>query len=135
MSDLTTRQAAERLGVTVPTVISWIKSGRLDGRQGMRGRRIVWRCSELSVEAIRHSSEGDRPEFEQRIAALESQIAPLNRGVVEALQAWIAAEDAAARRRRRVIELLARSQSPQSSGPQDQKLMAGDRSGRRTAHL
>lgn len=45
---LSTGQAAERLGVTVPTVKDWIRRGTLEG-QPVGGR---WRVSAASVEKV-----------------------------------------------------------------------------------
>ena len=111
MSDLSTKQAADRLGISVPTVIAWIKNGSLDGKLIVHGKRSVWRCSEASVEKLRRArGKASWNDVEQRIAALEAVITQTPRpGTAKVLRDWIAAEDVAARRRRHVMELLAGS--------------------------
>ena len=88
---LSTKQAAEMLAVTVPTVRHMLEDGRLTGRTEANGSRFRWLVSRESVEALRAMRDarddgrsGDRVtvvQLRDEIAELRNELSALGPGV------------------------------------------------------
>lgn len=81
---LTTKQAAEMLGVTVPTVRHMLEDGRLVGRTEPLGSRFRWLVSFESVEALSATRDArDHVRHGERVtvAQLREEIAQLRHEV------------------------------------------------------
>jgi excisionase family DNA binding protein len=82
--ELTTDQAARRLGVSRPTVRKWLDDGVIEGRTELRGQRgrFSWRISEASVNAYLEATSADDLPGWKRKRITVSQL----RGEVEQLR-------------------------------------------------
>jgi excisionase family DNA binding protein len=88
---LSTKQAAEMLGVTAPTVRHMLKDGRLAGCTEPNGSRFRWLVTRESVEALRakrdardQARRGDRVsviQLRDEIAELRNELRTLAPGV------------------------------------------------------
>jgi excisionase family DNA binding protein len=52
MQDLTTQQAADRLGISRRRVLALIKSGQLPATAKLEGGRAEWRIAERSLKLV-----------------------------------------------------------------------------------
>jgi excisionase family DNA binding protein len=83
---ISTREAAERIQASAPTVRLMLKTGELTGFKEARGKRGAWRVDKQSVEAYLATSgpfSGVRRASKGRMARVEKEIASL-RSLVEA---------------------------------------------------
>jgi excisionase family DNA binding protein len=83
---ISTREAAERLQTSEPTVRLMLETGELAGFQQARGKRFAWRVETASVKAYLAANGpfgGVRRESKGRMARVEKEIAWL-RSLVEA---------------------------------------------------
>ena len=105
-----TMEAASALRVRVPTVIEWIKRGHLEGGRELKGRRWVWRCTAASVRE-RQLALGLAfdSQLEARVKLLEDAVATFGPDISRAISEWAVAEELAAVRRRRLVELLSQT--------------------------
>lgn len=143
--NLSTKQAAELLAVTVPTVRHMLEDGRLAGRTEPNGSRFRWLVSRESVEALRakrdardHARSGDRVtvvQLRDEIAELRSELRALAPGVRRAsdppidavalheallqqralMDAWQAADSARVEVVHHLLEALAASERADAS--------------------
>jgi len=74
--EIPAQDAARILGKSLPTVLRWIASGKLEGRQF--GNRL-WLVSAASVEAVRASMAAPSAPIPDRLAHL-ADLAPRGRG-------------------------------------------------------
>lgn len=80
---LSSQQAADRLGLSVPTVRKLLESGRLAGHRRERGSRFVWEIEPRSVDALaaERSSRPKRQTLGLRLQELAEEVAELRAAV------------------------------------------------------
>jgi excisionase family DNA binding protein len=83
---LSTKQVAQRLNMSVPTVQALLKTKELAGSKQIRGSTFAWRVEASSVEAYLAANgpgRGVRRASKARIAQIEKEVASL-RSLIEA---------------------------------------------------
>lgn len=65
---LTTKEVAERCGVAYPTVILWIKTGKLEAVKEPNPRGDIWLIPESSLKSLNRGGKG-RPRKAKKAGA------------------------------------------------------------------
>ena len=68
---LTTKEVAERYGVAYPTVILWIKSGKLEAVKEPNPRGDIWLIPEPALKKLNRGGKG-RPKKASKSGAKKS---------------------------------------------------------------